>query len=93
MTEICLEDVKSYLRILDNSEDGQLEFLLESAVEYIVSHTGLNEGVVRTKNDIRTALLVLVSDFYWNRDYQTGNKSHNKLVENIIENNRTNFIA
>ena len=58
MTEICLEDVKSYLRILDNSEDGQLELLLDSAVEYIVSHTGLNEGVVRTKNDIRTALLV-----------------------------------
>lgn len=93
MTEICLEDVKNYLRILDNSEDGQLELLLDSAVEYIVSHTGLNEGVVRTKNDIRTALLVLVSDFYWNRDYQTGNKYHNKLVENIIENNRTNFIA
>ena len=93
MTEICLEDVKSYLRILDNSEDGQLELLLDSAVEYIANHTGLNEGVVRTKSDIRTALLVLVSDFYWNRDYQTGNKYLNKLVENIIENNRTNFIA
>lgn len=93
MAEISLDDVKAYLRVLDDSEDSQLELLLESAVEYMVSHTGLNEGIVRRKDDIRTALLILVNDFYWNRDYQTGNKYNNRLVDNIIENNRTNFIA
>ena len=92
MAEISVEDVKEYIRVLDDSEDSQLELLLDSAVEYVVSHTGLSKDVVKTKDDIRTALLVLVSDFYWNRDYQTGNKYSNRLVENIIENNRTNFI-
>ena len=92
MTEISVEDVKEYIRVLDESEDSQLELLLDSAVEYVVRHTGLSKDVVKTKEDIHTALLVLVSDFYWNRDYQTGNKYSNRLVENIIENNRTNFV-
>lgn len=92
MAEISVKDVKKYIRVLDDSEDGQLELLLDSAVEYVVGHTGLDEYVVRNKEDIHTALLVIVSDFYWNRDYQTGNKYSNRLVENIIENNRTNFI-
>jgi hypothetical protein len=93
LAEISVEDVKEYLRVLDNSEDSQLKLLLDSAVEYMVSHTGLKEDVVRNKSDIKTALLILVNDFYWNRDYQTGNKYNNKLVDNIIENNRTNFIG
>ena len=93
MAEISVEDVKEYLRVLDNSEDSQLKLLLDSAVEYMVSHTGLQEDVVRNKSDIKTALLILVNDFYWNRDYQTGNKYNNRLVDKIIENNRTNFIG
>lgn len=93
MAEICLDDVKAYLRILDDTEDSQLELMLDSAVEYIVGHTGLNHGIVRTQDDFKTALLIIVSDFYWNRDYQTNNKYNNRLVDNIIENNRTNFLG
>ncbi|AXI27265.1 MULTISPECIES: head-tail connector protein [Gemella] len=92
MTEISVKDVKEYIRVLDDSEDSQLKLLLDSAVEYMISHTGLEETVIRNKSDIKTALLILVSDFYWNRDYQTGNKYNNKLVDNIIENNRINFV-
>lgn len=93
MAVVSVEDVKEYMRILDNSEDSQLILLLDSAVSYIMNHTGLDEITVRENSDIRMALLILVSDFYWNRDYQTNNKYNNRLVDNIIENNRTNFIS
>ena len=90
---VNLQQVKSYLRILDDVCDDELLLLLDSAVSYIQNHTGLDDFEIRTREDIRIALLVLVSDFYWNRDLQTSNKYSNKLVESIIENNRINFVG
>lgn len=93
MALITLSDVKDYLRILDDSCDSQLSLLLDSAVSYVVNHTGIKREDVLNNDDMRTAICILVSDFYWNRDYQTGNKYCNRLVDNIIENNRVNFIS
>lgn len=90
--EITLEDIKAYLRILDDSEDAYLSQLLEAAIEFIVGETGLESSIVKTQNDLIIAIKIYVSDFYWNRDYQTSTKYNNKLVDRIIENNRTNFV-
>lgn len=90
--EITLEDVKDYLRILDNSEDVLLTQLIDSAVEFIAGETGLESSIVRTQSDLIIAIQIYVSDFYWNRDYQTSTKYNNRLVDRIIENNRTNFV-
>lgn len=90
-TPILLDEVKAYLRLLDDEDDLLIEQLIASAVMYITNHTGLDEDVVKTSYDFKQAIMILCSDFYWNRDYQTSNKYVNKLVDNIIENNRINF--
>lgn len=93
MSEITIENVRDYLRILDDSEDNQLQLLLGSAISHVTGLTGLDEEIVKTQGDLKLAILILISDFYWNRDYQTSNKYNNKLVDKIISNNRVNFVG
>lgn len=91
--EITIEDVKNHLRLFDDDNEEYLEQVLEASIMYVVNHTGLSRDNVRCNPDLKQAVLVLCSDFYWNRDYQTSNKYNNRLVDSIIENNRKNFIG
>lgn len=84
--------LKEHLRILDDSEDNYLQLTLDSAVRYVVNHTGLSKEEVLLREDLQRIILIVSSDFYWNRDYQTGNKYTNRLVDSILENNRINFV-
>lgn len=87
-----IDILKEHLRILDNSEDGYLQLILDSAVSYIINHTGLSREEIFLREDLKRVILIVSSDFYWNRDYQTGNKYTNRLVDSILENNRINFV-
>lgn len=89
---LSIEDVKSHLRIVDEEPDIYLENILEAAITYVANHTGQSTDDVTRNADFKQAILILCSDFYWNRDYQTDNRYSNRLVDNIIENNRVNFL-
>ena len=88
---INVSHVKSYLRILDDVEDDQLLLLLQSAIDFVAGYTGLDRYFVSCDLGLRSVILIIVNDFYWNRDYQTSNKYTNKLVENILASYRVNF--
>lgn len=90
-TDLSVEALRQYLRILDNNEDAVLDSILKSAISYVENHTGLSEYEVVTREDLKRVIFIVCSDFYWNRDYQTNNKYTNRLVDSILENNRINF--
>lgn len=92
MMTLSIREVRNYLRVGDIEDEEMLTIILNSAIEFVKNHTGLDEDMVLSKPDLQKAVLIICSDFYWNKDYQTSNKYHNKLVESIIENNRVNFV-
>lgn len=89
---VSIDDVRSHLRIDEEEPEIYLENVLEAAISYVANHTGHSKEDVSRNADFKQAILILCSDFYWNRDYQHDNRYSNKLVDNIIENNRVNFL-
>lgn len=69
---LTLEEVKLYLRISDNGEDVLLQSLVKAAENYLYNATG---NTFDSTNELaKLFCLVLISDWYENREY-TGKAS------------------
>ena len=84
------EQIREYLRL--NEDDGLLDIFKQSALSYIKSYTGLSEKDINNNDDITMAYLVLISDFYDNRQYTQDRNYSNKSVDTILGMNCINFI-
>jgi DNA packaging protein, QLRG family len=84
------EQIRQYLRL--NDDDGLLAVFKQSAMAYIKSYTGLSEEKINSNEDITMAYLVLISDFYDNRQYTQDRNYSNKSVDTILGMHCINFI-
>lgn len=84
------EQIRQYLRL--NDDDGLLDIFKQSALSYIKSYTGMSEKDINSNDDITVAYLVLISDFYDNRQYAQDRNYSNKSVDTILGMHCTNFI-
>jgi len=65
-----LERVKGYLRIDGKRDDEMLEFLIETAKEYL-SNAGVKEEIHSESNQYKLAIIMLVTHWYENREQVT----------------------
>lgn len=84
------EQIRQYLRL--NEDDNLLDIFKQSALSYIKSYTGLSEKDINNNDDITMAYLVLISDFYDNRQYTQDRNYSNKSVDTILGMHCINFI-
>ena len=61
-----LEETKEWLRVDGNEEDSTIELLIKAAEEYLKNATGRKFD--NTNNQARLFCLVLVTDWFENRD-------------------------
>lgn len=70
-----LEQVKSYLRVDGKRDDEMLEFLIDSAKEYL-SNAGVKEEHHKETNQYKLAIIMLVTHWYENREQVVGTVSN-----------------
>ena len=93
VSEITVEDLKSYLRISDDlSEDDKkfLETILNSSINYIKNNTGIDD--VDKYSDLVIVVFVLCQDMYDNRTLYVDKNNVNKVVSSILGQHDNNHL-
>lgn len=93
VSEITVEDLKSYLRISDDlSEDDKkfLKTILNSSINYIKNNTGIDD--VDKYNDLVIVVFVLCQDMYDNRTLYVDKNNVNKVVSSILGQHDNNLL-
>jgi uncharacterized phage protein (predicted DNA packaging) len=95
VSEITIEYLKTYLRILedDTDEDILLEGIMSAAIDYIRSYTGLNDDEIESHEDLTIAYLVLCEDMFDNRAMTVKNSSVNRTVSAILSMHSKNNVG
>lgn len=93
VSEITVEDLKSYLRISDDlSEDDKkfLETILNSSINYLKNNTGIDD--VDKYSDLVIVVFVLCQDMYDNRTLYVDKNNVNKVVSSILGQHDNNLL-
>ena len=93
VSEITVEDLKSYLRISDGlSEDDKkfLETILNSSINYIKNNTGIDD--MDKYSDLVIVVFVLFQDMYDNRTLYVDKNNVNKVVSSILGQHDNNLL-
>lgn len=93
VSEITVEDLKSYLRISDGlSEDDKkfLETILNSSIDYIKNNTGIDD--MDKYSDLVIVVFVLCQDMYDNRTLYVDKNNVNKVVSSILGQHDNNLL-
>lgn len=93
VSEITVEDLKSYLRISDDlSEDDKkfLQTILNSSINYIKNNTGIDD--VDKYSDLVIVVFVLCQDMYDNRTLYVDKNNVNKVVSSILGQHDNNLL-
>ncbi len=93
VSEITVEDLKSYLRISDGlSEDDKkfLETILNSSINYIKNNTGIDD--MDKYSDLVIVVFVLCQDMYDNRTLYVDKNNVNKVVSSILGQHDNNLL-
>ena len=91
ISEITTENVADFLR-LDDSSDQLLTPMMESAKQFIIDYTGLEEEELDAHEDFYIAFMVLVQDMYDNRAMYVERSNINRVVDSILFRHRRNFV-
>lgn len=93
VSEITVEDLKSYLRISDDlSEDDKkfLKTILNSSINYIKNNTGIDN--MDKYSDLVIVVFVLCQDMYDNRTLYVDKNNVNKVVSSILGQHDNNLL-
>ena len=93
VSEITVEDLKTYLRISDDLSDDDKKFLetiLNSSINYIKNNTGIDDVVKYT--DLVIVVFVLCQDMYDNRTLYVDKNNVNKVVSSILGQHDNNLL-
>lgn len=93
VSEITVEDLKSYLRISDGlSEDDKkfLKTILNSSINYIKNNTGIDD--MDKYSDLVIVVFVLCQDMYDNRTLYVDKNNVNKVVSSILGQHDNNLL-
>ena len=93
VSEITVEDLKTYLRISDDLSDDDKKFLktiLNSSINYIKNNTGIDDVV--KYSDLVIVVFVLCQDMYDNRILYVDKNNVNKVVSSILGQHDNNLL-
>lgn len=93
VSEITVEDLKTYLRISDdlsNDDKKFLETILNSSINYIKNNTGIDD--VDKYSDLVIVVFVLCQDMYDNRTLYVDKNNVNKVVSSILGQHDNNLL-
>lgn len=93
VSEITVENLKSYLRISDDlSEDDKkfLKTILNSSINYIKNNTGIDD--MDKYSDLVIVVFVLCQDMYDNRTLYVDKNNVNKVVSSILGQHDNNLL-
>lgn len=93
VSEITVEDLKSYLRISDDlSEDDKkfLKTILNGSINYIKNNTGIDD--MDKYSDLVIVVFVLCQDMYDNRTLYVDKNNVNKVVSSILGQHDNNLL-
>ena len=86
VSEIKIEDLKSYLRLtdIDKTEENYLNTIINSSISYVRNYTGLTDEELDKYNDIVAVIFILCQDLYDNRSLYVDKNNINRVVESIL---------
>lgn len=92
VSEITVEDLKTYLRISDDLSDDKkfLKTILNSSINYIKNNTGIDD--VDKYSDLVIVVFVLCQDMYDNRTLYVDKNNVNKVVSSILGQHDNNLL-
>lgn len=93
VSEITVEDLKTYLRISDDLSDDDKKFLktiLNSSINYIKNNAGIDD--VDKYSDLVIVVFVLCQDMYDNRTLYVDKNNVNKVVSSILGQHDNNLL-
>lgn len=93
ISEIQPKNLADYLRLEDDQyADTELQLMLDAAVTFMQSYTGLTLEELDRHEDLVIVVYVLVQDMFENRSYYVDNGNLNKVIETILGMYRTNLL-
>ena len=86
VSEIKVDDLQSYLRITDLTEEDKtyLKTILQVAKDFIKNNTGADDDILDKYSDFVIVVYVLCQDMYDTRAYYVDNTNVNKIVTTIL---------
>ena len=92
VSEITVQDIANYLRIVEMDEIliNELETYLNIAKKYIKDETGLDD--LDEHEDFIIAIYILCQDMYDNRTLYVDKSNSNKVIETIVGRHRENLL-
>lgn len=93
VSEITVEDLKTYLRISDDLSNDDKKFLktiLNSSINYIKNNTGIDD--VDKYSDLVIVVFVLCQDMYDNRTLYVDKNNVNKVASSILGQHDNNLL-
>lgn len=94
VSEITVDEIKTYLRISEISEKDEkyLETIKKIIIDYIENNTGLTDDDIDKYSDLVAVFYVLCQDLYDTRSYYVDNNNVNVMVQSILDMHSRNLL-
>lgn len=90
ISDITVEYARDYCGVSDESEDARIRMCMDAAKAFILGYTGVEDADAH--EDLSVAYLVLINEFYSNRDYTVGTAARNPAVRQILSMHSVNYL-
>lgn len=92
VSEITLDDIKSYIRLDTDNDDIFLNAVLSGSKSFVKSYTGLDDMKMDEKEDLALPVFVLCAEMYDNRQFTVDKGIINPIVKSILDMHSMNLL-
>ena len=92
VSDITLDDIKTYIRLDSNDEDTFLEAVLNGSKSFVKSYTGLDDEKIDEKEDLTLPIFVLCAEMYDNRQFTVDKANLNPIIQSILDMHSVNLL-
>lgn len=92
ISDVTTEFARDYCGISDTDENVRIAPCMAAAKAFILGHTGLDENAADTHEDLTVAYLILINEFYTNRDYTVEKAEKNPCVTQLLALYSVNYL-
>ena len=92
VSDITLDDIKTYIRLDSNDEDVFLEAVLNGSKSFVKSYTGLDDEKIDEKEDLTLPIFVLCAEMYDNRQFTVDKGTLNPIIQSILDMHSVNLL-
>ena len=92
VSDITLDDIKTYIRLDSNDEDTFLEAVLNGSKSFVKSYTGKKKKKIDEKEDLILPIFVLCAEMYDNRQFTVDKGTLNPIIQSILDMHSVNLL-